>query len=458
MSRVADVTLGTGGWSRLDMLEARPAPSSPAPPWDRKFVAFDGSGYLTLEMAWDKSGPVPFRWLGSGRQATLGDSLASAFYNNGSPGIDSDEGIDPLDPRPRNLLETTDDGTPFLDPQKARVEVVAFDTIDGLEVVRIAWISNNANNGVRGICWLAPSLGYATVASNATMDPIPDVSDSRKSWRKRSSDFVKVANLWLPRKVTYEESEIGPAGGEPVGRHERQITIEDPRVEPTLPADTFHPKLAIQALDDLSGNFTAKPPELPAGLVDRLKRAVRESPFGPPGVEKTVEQPTGRRDAGECRASPNSPASPADQQGPASPAKQPSGKPGEQSGKPGEQPSNKTGEPQSGKPSQGQGAEKPSSGAKPGDPAEIPSRIRSYGDIVTNVDKVTRRGAWPDARHRRRPPSRRPERWTATDPRSRRPQGSSSPASPATPPRPTPGSSPGPTSASPTPSRRSTPR
>ena len=283
--QVADVTLGPDGFgpdrfSRLDVLDSRP------PTWDRRFVAKDSSGFMVLK-AGDKEGPVPFRWVEAlNRGATVGDSLAMSLSNsNGMSVLDTDPGIDPLDPRPANVLDLAGATTLFLDQSGHNVEVAGTDAIDGREVVRVAWFSGN----LRGLCWLAPEYGYAVVRSDATMDPVM-AGGGRKLWRKRASDFAKVANLWLPGKVTYEEIEADPAGGEPFGRLERTMSFEDYRATPEATAETFHPKLAIQDLDDLTGNFTAKPPALPAGLPDRLKRAVAESPYGPPMTERVAEK------------------------------------------------------------------------------------------------------------------------------------------------------------------------
>ncbi len=313
--QVADVVLGfkdpENSWtfSRYDVLEARSVTGAAQPPippglparplaWDRRLVAYNGEGFLALEMAWDRTGPVPFRWLGLNAPNTgWRDSLTSAFWGGPNQGMqtfpqdNADKGINPFDPRPANVLDIESPLIPFLNAKMAHAEVAGVDTVDGREVVRVAWIAN-ADIGLRGLCWLAPELGYAVVRSDATQDPARDVATGRRSWRKRSSDFVKVANLWLPRKVSYEESQADYfADGEPLHRREQEMTFEDYKVAPTLPAETFRPKLAIQTLDDLTGNFTAIPPEVPAGLVDRLAKAIAESKFGPPVVERTVEEP-----------------------------------------------------------------------------------------------------------------------------------------------------------------------
>jgi beta-lactamase regulating signal transducer with metallopeptidase domain len=100
--QVADAILGSNGGSRLDVLEARRAPevapnqAAPGPilAWDRRFVAYNGEGYLALEMAWDKTGPVPFRWLGANVQHWgFGDSLTSTLFSTGPPAFENDKGL-----------------------------------------------------------------------------------------------------------------------------------------------------------------------------------------------------------------------------------------------------------------------------------------------------------------------------------------------------------------------------
>jgi beta-lactamase regulating signal transducer with metallopeptidase domain/multidrug resistance efflux pump len=353
--KVADVVLGAQGRSRSDVLAARPMPEGPADPagpprppvaWGRRFAALDGEGYTALEMAWDKSGPVPFRRLGTRevRQA-FGDSLTSAFFRGPNNGVeafhssDLDRQFEPLDPRPRNALELY--GVPtFLKAELARAEVLGVDMVDGRHAVRIAW-SATADVGLRGLCWAAPELGYAVVLLNATQDPAPDTAAARRSWQRRSSDFVKVTDhLWLPRKVTFEEALLDPAGGEPTLRREREMAFEGYRVDEPTRDDTFRPRLPIRDLDNRSGNFTADPPAIPAGLVDRLARAVAESKFGPPAVETTVEEP--RAVATRSNASQ----------------------------RPGGQQSNKSGDQQPGK----SNTQTPRLAIKPGDPVDDPAK------------------------------------------------------------------------------------
>jgi beta-lactamase regulating signal transducer with metallopeptidase domain len=289
---VADVVLGFEQdriqGSRVDILDALTdlAPSPGGAPneirWNRRFVANYGS-IMTLKMASNATGPVPFRWLsGGGRQLTPGDPLAVWMIgNNANSSTDPDKAIDPLEPRPANLLDLAGSSTFFLRGDLAHAEVAGIDLIDGREAVRVAWIGNQ--DGLRGICWFAPELDFAPVRSHATLDPRPNQGLTRLTWRKQASDFVKVGVYWLPGKVAYEESEADPVGGvEPVYRKELSVVFDDFKQADEPDVKALRPKLAVQGIDDKTGQFTALPPELPVGLVQRLERAVRESPFGPP--------------------------------------------------------------------------------------------------------------------------------------------------------------------------------
>ena len=391
--KVADVTLDPRSRFRCDVLEARPRveglpdlTGAPRPlvAWDRRFVALDAEGYTAQEMAWNKSGPVPFRWLGARSRPAFGDSLTAAFSQGPNQGFDLfpasglDREIEPLDPSPRNVLDLAG-VPPFLDVQLTRAEVLGFDKVDGRDAVRIAW-SATANIGLRGLCWVAPELGDAVVLLSATRDPAPDVASDRLSWRRRSSDFVEVADhLWLPRKVTFEQAWLDPAGGEPTLRREHEMTFEGYRVDQPAAADTFRPKLTIRDLDDRSGDFTADAPALPTGLVDRLAKAVAESKFGPPGVEKTVEEP--RAVATQANASQPKPG---DQPGVTSATAN------DQHAKPGDQPSRRSGDSQlspGSKPGDRRVSEpRPSASSKPTN--QVPFPGRTYADIVTNVDEA----------------------------------------------------------------------
>jgi beta-lactamase regulating signal transducer with metallopeptidase domain len=282
--------------SRVDLFGARldPLPTSSDGPkglrWDRRFVVKDGS-ITSLSTKWDRPGAVPFRWLSRDQnEKVMGDSLACWLAGDGYTAVNPDRGLDPLNPRPENVLNYSYGSTLFLGGGFTRSEMAGVDLIDGQEAVRVAWIGNRP--GLRGICWYAPKLGFALVRLDATHDPIRQFKIGRLAWRKQASEFVKVGdgNHWMPGKVVYEETVANPSGtGEPVYRNELRISIEDYKLDPeNAPADNGRPKLAIQGLDDKTGQFTAIPPEIPAGLLDRLKRAVAENPFKLP-VEPKVE-------------------------------------------------------------------------------------------------------------------------------------------------------------------------
>ena len=193
------------------------------------------------------------------------------------------------------------------------------ETVDGREVVRVAWFAyrndGNGGGGLRGLLWVAPSLGFAVVRSEASQDPSQaGMTHGRRAWRKTSSDFVEVGGLWLPRKVEARFAEANPDGTPSHAPRELVATIEDYRVNPELPPDTFHPKFKIEALDEQTGQFTTCRPSPPPGLVDRLKRAVAECPFGPPrstprppSADAHSRRAAGRRErptAGRARSSP----------------------------------------------------------------------------------------------------------------------------------------------------------
>ncbi len=301
---VADVTLNSGSTSRLDLLEARINEHQPPPPdgaapdfaWDRKYLDRNISGVTALEMPWNSRGPVPFRWLTAGSDASgVGDSLAVwMIIGQSNRSTSPDKGLDPLDPRPANMLGFL--GSSIWGVRGyTKAQIAGIDRIDGKEVIRVAWISNK-REGLRGMAWYAPKWNFALVRFDATLDPSdqqPPIH-GRLSWRKQASGFVKVgeglSEEWLPSQVIYEENEADLEGGaEPVYHNELRISFEDFQPDPTaVPAPG---KLTIQGLDDKTGQFTALPPEVPAALIDRLKKAVQDSPFGPPSLEKTEEKP-----------------------------------------------------------------------------------------------------------------------------------------------------------------------
>ena len=226
----------------------------------------------------------------------------------GAQAIDKDRTIDPLEPRPANVLDLAGASALLLSlgDGPAQAEVAGVETVDGREVVRVAWAGNrddgNGGGGLRGLLWVAPSLGFAVVRSEATQDPSQaGMAHGRRTWRKTAGDFVEVGGLWLPRKVEARFAEVN-GNGTPAPSQEIVATLEDYRANPELPPETFHPQFKIEALDEQSGQFTTMPPDPVPGLVERLKRAVAESPFGPPGARQPADAPPATRPGTDVRS------------------------------------------------------------------------------------------------------------------------------------------------------------
>jgi len=293
--QVADVVLGLNASLRLDVLSVPAAPElrdlkagDPPVPYIRQFVARDASNVVTFGGRGPQAGPVPFRWQASGgRAGGQGDDLAAALAGQNTPARPDVLNVnDPLDPRPANVLDLAGAAVSIFDARTGTsADVADVEVVDGREVVRVAWI---AGHGIRGLSWVAPTLGFAVVRSEATQDPartaaVNGFEHGRRTWRKTAGDFVKVGGAWLPRKVESRFTEVD-AQGRTVASRELLATFEDFRVNSPLPADAFHPKFKIEALDEKTGNFTTISPAPEPGLVDRLKRAVAESPFGPTGL------------------------------------------------------------------------------------------------------------------------------------------------------------------------------
>ena len=304
--QVADVVLDLGAGPvsnyRLDVLSAqanpeRPNPGEPPVRWSRRFVVREVTEIVTFPGSWSQAGPVPFRRQPAGEH--LGDDLAAAlFVPSGQDAVSPDRSIDPLAPRPANVLDLAGAAALLLGPgdnPPGRLDVAGVDVVEGREVVRVAWVGNRndgyGGGGLRGLLWVAPSLGFAVVRSEAAQDPSrAGMTHVRRTWRKSAGDFVEVGGLWLPRKVEIRSTD---AGGLPLVDHELSVVVEDYRVNPELPPDAFHPKFKIEALDEKTGQFTTLPPAPSPGLVDRLAKAIRESKFGPPAVEpKPTQVPT----------------------------------------------------------------------------------------------------------------------------------------------------------------------
>ena len=309
--QVADVVLDFGADPvsnyRLDVLSAlanpeRPNPGEPPVPWSRRFVAREVAEIVTFPGSWSQAGPVPFRRQPAGEH--LGDDLTAALcYPTGQDAVDRNRSVDPLEPRPANVLDLAGAAALLLGPgdnPPGRLDVAGVDVVEGREVLRVAWVGNRddgrGGGGLRGLLWIAPSLRFAVVRSEATQDPSQvEMTHGRRTWRKTAGDFTEVDGLWLPRKVEIHTTEANFAGAfagaSPPAEHELAATFEDYRVNPELPPDTFHPKLKIEALDEKTGDFTTLPPKPSPGLVDRLAKAVLESKFGPPADEKPDDMP-----------------------------------------------------------------------------------------------------------------------------------------------------------------------
>ncbi|WP_435008590.1 M56 family metallopeptidase [Tundrisphaera lichenicola] len=285
---------------RLDVLSApdpgkSPSPSGGTSPWIRRFVAREDSNLVTLGGPSTEEGPVPFRWRTTAGQGEFpGDDLLAEFLGNGNmKAVNPDGSVDPLDPRPSNVLDLVGGVATILqsriDRNGIRVYPAGGEVIDGRQTVRLAWATsqNFGTNpaGLRGLVWVVPSLGFAVVRSESAQDSTQvGMMHGRRFWRKSAGDFEVVGGVWLPRKVESRFVEMGWTQGPPATSRELIATFEDYRVSLELPDDTFHPNFPIEALDEKSGDFTTRPPAPSPGLVERLQKAIAESPYGPPGV------------------------------------------------------------------------------------------------------------------------------------------------------------------------------
>ena len=105
-------------------------------PWQRQFVARDESSLATFRALWSQKGPVPFRWQSAGGQpVTLGDNLAAELMaGTGSGVVNRDRSIDPLEPRPANVLDLAGGSDILLgstNNNPAQAEVAGSETVDG---------------------------------------------------------------------------------------------------------------------------------------------------------------------------------------------------------------------------------------------------------------------------------------------------------------------------------------
>ncbi len=277
--------------SRRSPNRQKPVEAVPAVPWARWLVIRNGEDIKSLRVDSAGKGPAQFRW-GAVEGQSMGNLTLGMFLTRDSTLLSGDVAasvptINTPDLRPLVALDLEGPSPSIIAAQTARANVAGVETIDGREAVRIAWVSQKAD--ARGICWLAPSLDFAVVRSDAFIDGPRDSSkpNTRWVWRKVSGDFTKVGDLWLPGKVTTRLTEVEFDGKTTVVR-EQVVTLEDYRVNAELPKKAFQVDFPIQAIDEKTGDFTTTPPEPSPGLIARLNRAVRESPFGPPVDEKTT--------------------------------------------------------------------------------------------------------------------------------------------------------------------------
>jgi beta-lactamase regulating signal transducer with metallopeptidase domain len=285
--QVAAVVLGMDGKARVDVIEARSKSPVSNLAWERYLLAQSPENTSTIHTSSDSTGPVPFRrlpWQGAGQLD--GDGLATAFLRGSEfPSTNPDRALDPLNPRPANLLDFGV-GAPTAvlcsGGNKNAVELAGTDLVEGAWTVRVTWSSGPSGSpGIRGLIWLSPEHGFAVVRSEATQDPTPNFN-GRRSWKFAAHRLTQVGGVWLPGEVDYR-AVMYDANGNLYASRQVAASFEDYQADVPLSDETFRLRLPIQSLDERTGQFTANPPELPAGLLDRLKKAVAESPFGPPG-------------------------------------------------------------------------------------------------------------------------------------------------------------------------------
>ncbi len=304
---------------RLDILAAGPqangsvllSPSPDAISRQRRFTAQTQREGVTFGGMLNRAGPVSIQWLGAYNTSVQDqtDDLADRLTNQPLPdsmnplGLPSMHPLGRLDmnreqvaagrlrPTPSSLLDLAGPTRIlFFNVITTRMDVVGTDRLDGVETVRVAWTASPANSPeIRGLVWVAPTLGFAVVRLEAVQEK--GTTGRRQTWSRTAAKFDQVGAVWLPREVTWNTA-VTPAQPNSTGTTTHAMeagliaTFEDFRVNPPVNAETFHPQFPIEALDPRSGSFTAKPLALPAGLADRLDRAILASPFGPPRAEQ----------------------------------------------------------------------------------------------------------------------------------------------------------------------------
>lgn len=316
------VRFAMGRLLRFDGLLARaglaqdqaPGVEAGMPLWDRRFSARVGSDVLMFEANSASSGSIPIRWLASepDDDPNLFDDLSPRFY---SMFVGPRPGVAPLDePRPEYLLDLAGPASLIFNNPSVRTELAGVGFINSVEVVRVAWLVSGINDrtGVHGFCWVAPGLGFAVVRFEAVA-ALPDgqaQGSGRQTWRKNATGFRAVGDLWLPGQVTYE-ARTSQGQTKMAKSLELNAAFEDYNFSATTDDDPFKPKLDSVPLDPINGKFTVSPPKAATSLVARLKKAVAESPFGPPRVEVAADKTSETRKPDSALAS----ALPGDQAG-----------------------------------------------------------------------------------------------------------------------------------------------
>ena len=278
--------------SRFDVIEARPG-SAERFAWSRRLEFRSNSDLSSLVTDSAKTGAVPLRWRDVNdrvnEQANYHGAFSSRLFGTYTLPIDDSSKTTFSDYRVLDLLDFEWPDQWATNPGWSQINVTT-EVIDGQATVRLAWIDGYIK-GVSGVSWLAPELGFAVVRSEALKiygDPDQPGPHDRRVVRKKASDFAQFGDLWLPGKVTVRDTLT--SDGQPQNDKEHVFLLENYRVN--LPPETLVGLLARPPIeqDAANGGFTTVPPAPAPGLVNRLEKAVRESPFGPPVAWSPVKE------------------------------------------------------------------------------------------------------------------------------------------------------------------------
>ena len=385
--------------SRLDVFQAvagstpSPGEASPAIPWSRRLEIRMGGNVKSLRGDSKQKGPIPLRWRAIEPQPSIGEAVLGLFFTRDNSLLAGDVASLPTiyrpDLRPLVALDLFGPSPAIMAGVGVQFSGFAVDGMGGHEAVRIAWMSRG-NGESRGLCWLAPGLDFAVVREEVAIDSphgLYSANIKRWLWRKEAGDFTRFGDVWLPGKVKTILSEVDTDGQSKAAR-EQVVTLEDYRVNAESIAGAFRAEFPIQGLDEKTGDFTTVAPEPVPGLVARLERAVRESPFGPPLDEKIADEPkpvasrglfqkSGQQQSKPGQAQDYSGQKPGQQQSKPGQAQDYSGqKPGQQPNKPGQAPADSS-------PSLKPGASQPA----PPTSSNMPDG-RDLADIIKEVDKA----------------------------------------------------------------------